>query len=281
MIEQTRIDQAKALSLVEILMSKGIAVKKQGQQYMALCPFHEDHNPSLSIDTKTNLFKCFGCGASGDPIRFIELYEKKKFPEAVNALAGGDQAADPAGVNPGQLLNRVAQVYHEAFLANPKPQEYLKSRGITKPEIYSAFQLGYADGRLLEVLPKEGPVINALKKLGILTVKARELFTNCVTFPLFDQNGNMVGIYGRKLDNAGTVHHLYLPGKRRGIFNRQAAATSDELILTESIIDALSLYQNGLPNVIPLYGTNGLTDDHLELFQEYRPKNTPSLLKQR
>ena len=65
---------------------------------------------------------------------------------------------------------------------------------------------------------------------------------------------------------------LYLPGKRRGIVNRQAAASSEEIILTESIIDALSLYQNGFPNVIPLYGTNGLTEDHLALFQEYRPK---------
>jgi len=272
MIEQTRIDQAKKLSLVEILESRGITVKKQGQQYMALCPFHEDHNPSLSIDIKTNLFKCFGCGASGDPIRFIELYEKKKFPEAVNALAGGEQAADPAGVNLQQLLNRVAESYHEAFLASAKPQEYLKGRGITKPEIYSAFQLGYSNGKLLEVLPKEGPLVEALKKTGILTAKARELFLNCVTFPLFDGNGNTVGIYGRKLDNAGTVHHLYLPGKRRGIFNRQAAAGSDELILTESVIDALSLYQNGFPGVIPLYGTNGLTDDHLELFREYRPQ---------
>jgi DNA primase catalytic core len=272
MIEQTRIDQAKKLSLVEILKSRGIAVKKQGNQYLALCPFHEDHNPSLSIDPKTNLFKCFGCGKSGDPIRFIELYEKKNFPEAVSALSGGEQGPDPAGVNLGQLLNRVSQVYHEAFLASAKPQEYLKGRGIIKPEIYSAFQLGYSSGKLLEVLPKEGPIIEALKKIGILTEKGRELFLGCVTFPLFDANGNTVGIYGRKLDNAGTVHHLYLPGKRRGIFNRQAAATSDELILTESIIDALSLYQNGLPNVIPLYGTNGLTDDHLELFREYRPK---------
>jgi len=278
MIGQTRIDQAKALSLVEILESRGIAVKKQGRQYMALCPFHDDHSPSLSIDPRANLFKCFGCGASGDPIRFIELYEKKKFPEAVAALAGEvssgrpDAAPDPAGVNLRQLLNRVSQVYHEAFLASAKPQEYLKSRGITRPEIYSAFRPGYADGKLLEMLPKEGPAIDSLKKLGILTEKGRELFAGCVTFPLLDPDGNTIGVYGRKLDNAGTVRHLYLPGKRRGIFNRQAAAASEELILTESIIDALSLYQNGFPNAVPLYGTNGLTEDHLKLFQEYRPK---------
>jgi DNA primase len=277
MIEQNRIDSAKSLSLVEVLMSKGIAVKKQGNQYLALCPFHDDHNPSLSIDTKANLFKCFGCGASGDSIRFIELYEKKTFPEAVTTLIGqstNDErpATGRETANPQQLLNRVAVFYHEAFLADSKPQDYLKGRGITKPEIYTVFKIGYADGKLLNTLPKEGPVIKALKQIGILTAKGRELFHSCVIVPLFDANGNTVGLYGRKIQNSGPVLHLYLPGKRRGLVNRQAAASSEELILTESIIDALSLYQNGFPEAIPLYGTNGLTDDHLELFWEYRPK---------
>jgi len=272
MIEQTQIETAKSLSLVELLESRGIAVKKQGQQYMAICPFHDDHNPSLSIDPKTNLFKCFGCGASGDTIRFIELYEKKGFPEAVKSLTGAEDPPAVSTVNPQELLNRVAAFYYEAFLTNTRPQEYLKGRGITKPEIYQAFKAGYADGKLLSTLPKEGPIIETLKQIGILTAKSRELFYNCVTFPLLDSNGNVAGLYGRKIEDSGPVHHLYLPGKRRGIFNRPAAASSEEIILTESIIDALSLYQNGFPNVIPLYGTNGLTEDHLALFQEYRPK---------
>ena len=278
MIEQTRIDQAKALSLVEILMSKSIAVKKQGQQYLALCPFHEDHHPSLSIDTKTNLFKCFGCGAAGDTIKFIELYEKKSFPEAVKALTGEassgipDAPATDPGLNSTQLLNRIANFYHDTFLTNSKAREYLTSRGITKPEIYQSFKIGYADGKLLSTLPKEGGLIDALKKIGILNRYGKELFLNCVVVPLFDSSGDVAGMYSRKLQPGGQVTHLYLPGKRQGIVNRPAAASSESVILTESIIDALSLYQNGYPNVIPLYGTNGLTDDHLELFHAYRPK---------
>ena len=273
MIEQTRIDQAKKQSLIDVIESKGIAVKKQGQQYFALCPFHEDHTPSLSIDPKTNLFKCFGCGVAGDTIKFIELYEKKSFPEAVGALTGG---SDPSEAEPGmtstQLLNRIADFYHDTFLTNPKAQEYLASRGITKHEIYQSFRIGYADGKLLNTLPKEGGLVNALKKIGILNRYGKELFLNCVIVPLFDSGGNVAGMYGRKLQSGGQVVHLYLPGKRLGIVNRPAAVSSEALILTESIIDALSLYQNGYPNVIPLYGTNGLTDDHLELFHVYRPK---------
>jgi DNA primase len=176
------------------------------------------------------------------------------------------------GIDTRRLLNRIAEFYHEAFLTNPKAQDYLKGRGIIKPEIYRAFKVGYVDGKLLNTLPKSGPVVEALKKIGILNEKGRELFFGCVTFPLFDSGGAVAGLYGRKIATTGQVVHLYLPGKRRGIVNRQAAATSEEIILTESVIDSLSLYQNDYPNVIPLYGTNGLTEDHLELFREYRPK---------
>lgn len=190
MIEQGRIEAAKAVNLVELLRSRGLVVKKQGRQFMAPCPFHEDHHPSLAIDPRANLFKCFGCGVSGDSIRFVELYEKKSFPEAVRALASAepilagrelavaaepgaqparacaapDEAPPAGGMNPVQLLNRVAAFYHEAFLTSQEPQEYLAGRGITRPEIYRAFQAGYADGRLLETLPPEGPLLETLKR---------------------------------------------------------------------------------------------------------------------
>jgi DNA primase catalytic core len=277
MIKQTLINNAKAVNLVDLIKSKGIEVKKRGGQYMALCPFHHDHHPSLAIDTKTNLFKCFGCGASGDAIRFIELFEQKGFPAAVEALTGEfadhQQRAEMEQPSKEQeLLNRVAAFYHETFCAKTAPREYLVRRGIDKPEIYQAFRLGYADGGLSATLPQAGPVFDTLRDLGILTKTGKELFLDCVTFPLFDSNGNVTGFYGRKINDQEKIHHLYLPGKRRGLVNRQAATTGAELILTESIIDALTLYQNGFPNVIPLYGTNGLTTDHLELFHAYRPK---------
>ena len=119
---------------------------------------------------------------------------------------------------------------------------------------------------------QEGGLIDALKKIGISNRYGKELFLNCVVVPLFDSSGDVAGMYSRKLQPGGQVTHLYLPGKRQGIVNRPAAASNESVILTESIIDALSLYQNGYPNVIPLYGTNGLTDYHLELFHAYRPK---------
>jgi DNA primase len=168
------------------------------------------------------------------------------------------------------ILERITELYRESFSKNPEPQEYLSSLGITKPEIIKAFKIGVADGSLLGTLPKDGELVDELKKIGILTIDGRELMAGRVTFPLYDRNGNIVGMYGRKKGSQGKGKHQYLLGKR-GLFNPQAAASSNEVILVSSIIDALILYQQGFPNAIPLNDST-LTEDHLELFNTYRPK---------
>ncbi|CAB1064813.1 hypothetical protein D1BOALGB6SA_9610, partial [Olavius sp. associated proteobacterium Delta 1] len=95
-----------------------------------------------------------------------------------------------------------------------------------------------------------------------------EHFYGYVTFPLYDLDGNPAGIYGRRLDEMVTgnvADHLYLPGARHGLFNRQAAKAHKEIILTESIIDSLTLINAGIKNTIACYGTNGFTEDHHRL----------------
>ncbi len=92
-----------------------------------------------------------------------------------------------------------------------------------------------------------------------------------MVFPLYNQNGSIVNLYGRSIDDgpstgSGQVHHLYLPGPRQGIINRQAVKRSQTILLTESVIDALTLYAQGFKNIIPIYGVNGLLEEHLSLF---------------
>ena len=92
-----------------------------------------------------------------------------------------------------------------------------------------------------------------------------------VVFPVFDENKDCVGLYGQRITE-GETDHFCFPGPRKGVFNYQAAKRSKSLILTESIIDALTLYNAGFKDVIPCYGVNGLTDDHLGLFTRERIK---------
>jgi DNA primase len=80
------------VDLKALVESRGIDLKKNGKGYFGLCPFHDDKNPSLSINPDQNLFQCFGCGAAGDVIRFVELFDKVTFPEAVKRLSGNGAA---------------------------------------------------------------------------------------------------------------------------------------------------------------------------------------------
>ncbi len=87
MVEKERIETIKKrVSLISLIESKGIALKKNGTSYFGLCPFHDDTNPSLSVNPTTNLWQCFGCGKGGDVIRFVEMFDKVPFPEAINLL---------------------------------------------------------------------------------------------------------------------------------------------------------------------------------------------------
>ncbi len=278
MIEKERIESIKAgVDLAALVKSKGIDLKKSGKSYHGLCPFHEDTNPSLSINPDKNLWQCFGCGAAGDVIRFVELIDKVTFPEAVKRLSDNGFKSLVPKPRPGKvsaltvkdrkLLARVVGYYQHTLNEDSRGVNYLKNeRGITDNQSLKDFAVGYANGTLLEILPEDPDVIKALKKIGILNTKGHEIFYNCVVFPLYNNRGSIVNLYGRNIEDDNGVSHLYLPGSRTGLVNRQAVKRSQSILLTESIIDALTLYDQGFKNVIPIYGVNGLLDDHLFLF---------------
>ncbi len=142
-------------------------------------------------------------------------------------------------------------------------------RGSTRQRIQNKSQdddPGLDPQTFKEILPDDPEVLEALKRIGILNAKGHETFYNCVVFPLMDPAGAASGLYGRSIDRESGLTHLYLPGPRRGLVNRQAATRSQTVLLTESVIDALTLYDQGFKNVVPLYGVNGLTEDHLSFF---------------
>jgi DNA primase catalytic core len=230
-----------------------------------------------------NLWQCFGCGAGGDVIDFIRKHDGISFKEAVAQLTDKEspklqkqpvkkkKTKEEPELTPAhyKLLKRVTAFYHTAFNEDSRAMEYLTDRGISNKQLFSDHQTGFANGTLLNVLPSDGETVDQLGELGILNKKGKEHFYGCVTFPLYDTNNNPVGMYGRRLSCFDfEPHHLYLPGTRKGIFNRQGATSSPVIHLTESILDSLSLISSGTKNTIPCYGTNGLTPEiiqHLKL----------------
>ena len=277
-----------SVDLAALIESRGVKLKPRGRGFKAPCPFYDDKTPSFTVTPAKNLWHCFGCGKGGDAIRFVELLDQIPFPEAVKRLNGqASSAASGAGVTPtiekpaassltatqrAKLLNRVAGFYHRRFLDRPEGLRYLtKARGLTNVTLFQSYRIGLADGSLLEALPGDEESRAPFKSLGVLTERGGELLAGCVIFPLFDAQGNVVNLYGRRIED-GEVNHLYLPGPRVGLWNYQAAKRSSELLLTESVIDALTLIDRGLADVMPCYGVHGLTSELLGWLEQCHVK---------
>lgn len=294
-VEQARIDAIKdGVDLVGFIRSCGVDLKKSGRSYKGYCPFHEDNKtPSLSVTPAKKLWQCFGCGKGGDVIDFAREFNSSDFDSAVSGLEAYLSGVAPVAksckkpvkkkneqapeLTPAhyKLLQRVVDFYHTAFNEDPRAMDYLQDRGITDKSIFADYKIGFANGTLLNVLPDERDTLNRLKELGILNNKGCEHFYGCATFPLYDANNNPVGIYGRKVyefEKEGMPLHLYLPGERRGLFNRQAVRSGTEIHLTESVLDAFSLINAGIRNTVACYGTKGLTTEIIRLLRQERPK---------
>ena len=163
------------------------------------------------------------------------------------------------------LLPRVIEHYHQTFCEREDAQAYLIKRGITDTDLVQALKIGYADGSLLKTIPKAGELREGLVRLGVITAEGRELLGGCVIVPIPDPvTGQWTTLYGRGVK---TPRHCYLPGPLRGVVNFQAARSSEGVVLTESVLDALSFHQAGIATAIPIYGTNGFTADHFDLLK--------------
>ena len=144
---------------------------------------------------------------------------------------------------PGQSLNDVVTWYANKLHESKVAREYLQTRGLDDAALLNRFKIGYGGGSLLNVIGETQK--KALIECGILNEDEKsgrvwEHFNNCIIFPIFDEAGQPVGIYGRSIDDTGETKHLYLKGAHYGVFNRKASKVYNEIILTECIIDALS-----------------------------------------
>lgn len=274
--EELEKERLKAqVDLVALFASYGVALTRQGKGYRGRCPWHEDSTPSLSVDPAKGLYHCFGCGESGDAFSLVERMAGVGFREAlevVRRLGGNGHEPPPEGALPSErsvagslpkesALEAVTEAYHRQLLASPVAGAYLDGRGLSDRRLWSRFRLGTADGRLGMRLSREQR--EQLTACGLLTAAGKEVLAGYLTVPLQDADGQVVGFYGRALKDATRPAHRYLSGPHRGLFNPDAYRVyRDRLVLTESVLDALSLVQLGVQNVSACYGAGGLTDVH-------------------
>src|SRR3990167_5123033 len=298
------IDQIKQdVSLLELVRAKGFSLKPHGKDFALCCPFHADDTASLVITPAKNLYHCFGCGAAGSVIDWVMKTEGVSFRHAVELLKNeflplaakaADSCEPPRTVKHSTTpkleaplssdadrqtaLRQVIEYYHASLKQSPEALEYLASRGLNHSELIERFQLGFANRTLAYRLPqknrKEGAELRGLlQDIGILRESGHEHFNGSIVAPVLDENGLITEVYGRKLLGLrlrkGTAIHTYLPGPHRGVWNREALQASKEIILCESLIDAMSFWVHGFRNVTASYGVSGFTDDHLAAFKSH------------
>ena len=284
----SELERLKATTdLAALVRGAGVELQAHGEDLLGLCPFHDDHEPSLVVSPKKGLWNCLGaCRAGGSAIDWVMKANQLTFREAVVHLQNGASSATKAAAkersraplsqaarpsNP-DLLARVVATYRESYRASADAKGYTAARGIGSEEAAERFAYGYADGRLLARLGREH--LSELVRLGLVNARTnRELLAGCLVLPIVDPAGKVLNLYGRRLvDTAGSPRHLYLPGPRRGVFNPEGLKSANDLILCEALIDALTFWCHGFRNVTASYGVNGFTDDLRQAILAARPE---------
>jgi DNA primase len=300
-------DEISVLRLVE---SAGVELKKTGKDWAGRCPFHADDTASLVITPSKNLWHCFGCQIGGGVVDWVMKLKGVSFRHAVEllkddcalaAVPGGGAGCEPVkhstvrslaapvalDADDRAVLLQVVDYYQLSLKQSPEALAYLQSRGLNHPELIDHFKLGFANRTLGLRLPDkrrvEGAQIRArLERLGVYRASGHEHFNGSLVVPVLDAQGQVCELYGRKVTNRlreGTPLHLYLPGnatRGRGVFNVAAfkaagsgSSAAKEIILCESIIDALTFWCAGFRNVTTAYGVEGFTDELLAAFKTH------------
>jgi DNA primase len=172
-------------------------------------------------------------------------------------------------------LQRVVAYYHATLLESPEALSYLRERGITHPEVIAHFKLGFSNRTLGYRIPnknrKEGAEVRGrLLELGVIRESGHEHFNGSLVIPIVDEEGRVTSMYGRKITpnlREGTPPHLYLPGAQRAVWNAAGLGQGEEVILCESLIDALTFWCAGYRSVTCAYGVEGFGEAHWEAFR--------------
>ena len=300
MISQNTIQQI--LSRIDIVDIIGgfVKLKKRGTNFLGLCPFHNEKTPSFTVSPSKEIYKCFGCGRSGNTISFLMEHEKYSYVESLRWLANkyGVEVEETYTSDEERLqlhiaeslyiINGFAQQFFSKMLFDTEEGtdiglSYLKERGF-REDIIKKFQLGYSpeqkDALTKEALAKQfNP--DLLLKAGLVVFRNEQPVDNYrgrIIFPVHNHSGKVLGFGARILKSNDKApkyintpeNEIYVKSKilYGSYFARQAIDKADECLLVEGYTDVISLHQAGIENVVASGGTS-LTQDQLRLIKKY------------
>ena len=294
-LESRVIEDIRTRANIVDIIGSYIPITKKGNDYVAVCPFHDDHSPSMHISESKQIYKCFSCNAAGNVFTFVANYEDISFPNAVLSVASkiGYELLDSNKTFTSERTltkeKEIMDITLKFFQNNlntafgTAAKKYLLDRGLTE-EILKEFQVGLAldeKDTLYKLLIKKGYDEKTLLNLGLINKNEEDIydfFTKRITFPLWDKDGNVVGFSARIYRNEDTSKYVnskesYLYKKKDTLYNyhnaKKYAKINSGIIVVEGFMDAIRLSVNEIKNVVALQGT-ALTKEQIGLLKKLR-----------
>lgn len=292
-----KIDEIRSATDIVELISNYLPLKRVGKYYRALCPFHNEKQPSFYVNPERQIYHCFGCGKGGNVFSFLMEYEKFSFPESVEFLAkkagieieryvskNAMDEYDQARNSLYKVNGFAAEFYHGQLRKTEEARKYLASRGI-EDWLIDKFKLGYAPdswNALIRAAQRKSISIDLLKEAGLVVTGDRtsyDMFRKRIIFPIFNLSNRVVGFGGRSIDNSMPKYIntsetlIYKKGKILfGLLQAKADIRKTGFaVLVEGYTDFLGLYANNITNCVATCGT-AFTRDQARLISRYCDK---------
>lgn len=297
-IDDRLIEDIRSRADIVQVISDCLLLKKSGRHFKTLCPFHKEKTPSFLVNPELQIFHCFGCGAGGNIFTFLMKYENIGFIEAIKKVAKYVSITIPENNSNIALLpihkiskaNQTAADYFQKMLYSSEGRiahQYIKNRGATQ-KILEIFKIGYCGFNtegLLEAGKKEALKSDDFELAGIIMKGQTNIwnmrFRNRLMFPIKDTQGNIVGFGGRSLDNS-MDRPKYINSPQTPLYNKSKIlygldVAKDKIrdkgfvLVVEGYMDMISVYQNGVGNVVASLGTS-LTHDQIQALNRFTSK---------
>jgi len=301
-ISETQIEQIRTSADIVDVISNTVQLRKRGNNFIGLCPFHNEKTPSFTVSQDKQIFHCFGCHAGGNVFKFLMEYKKISFVESVQEIAADlgitieyENQRSEAEQSETEILfdinTSVAKFFSDNLLKEEEgniARKYFEDRKI-KPQTLRAFGLGYCPDHwdsTVNFLNKNNIALEKALELGVIGKsekgKLYDKFAGRMIFPIFSPNGRVIGFGGRIFDSReGAAKYLNSPEskiyhKGRTLYGlshgKDDIRRQDLAIVVEGYMDLISLHQHGIKNVVAVSGT-AFTDEQVQLLSRYT-KNT-------